>query len=120
MSIDGIGKGGGKPPLSGIDQPGSSSVTGSIGEASSEFKVAPSTVVEAPALQPLDQLRSGAISVSQYLDIKVNEATSHLDQRLGAEQLSFIRDSLREQLSTDPVLVELVRSATGALPPPTE
>jgi hypothetical protein len=119
MSIDGIGRGGGKPPVSGIDQPGSSS-TGSIGEGSSEFKVSPATAVETPALAPLDQLRSGTISVSQYLDIKVNEATSHLDQRVSVEQLSFIRASLREQLSTDPVLVELVRSATGAAPPPAE
>ena len=119
MSIDGIGRGGGKPPVSGIDQSGSSS-TGSIGEGSSEFKVSPSTAVETPAHAPLDQPRSGAISVSQYLDIKVNEATSHLDQRVSGEQLSFIRDSLREQLSTDPVLVELVRAATGAAPPRTE
>lgn len=120
MSIDGIGKSGTNPPVSGIDRPGSSS-TGAIGEApSGEFKVPAATPAETAALAPLDQLREGTISVSQYLDIKVNEATSHLEQRVSLEQLSFIRGNLREQLSADPILVELVRSATGALPSPNE
>ncbi len=119
MSIDRIGKGGGSP-ASGIGQPGSASSADVGSKAGSEFKVEKSGPAEAVANGPLEQLRSGEISVSQYLDIKVQEATAHLDQRLTAEQLSFIRDSLRDQLSTDPVLVELVQSTTGALPPRSE
>jgi hypothetical protein len=115
MSIDRIGKGGGGPPVTGIGQPSSSSTT-EVGSKGGEFKVQKATPTQAVTTEPLDRLRSGEISVSQYLDIKVEEATSHLDKHLSAEQLSFIRDSLREQLSTDPMLVELVQSATGALP----
>jgi hypothetical protein len=117
MSIDRIGKGGGAPG-SGVIQPGSAS--SEVGKAGGEFKVEKAAAPDAPGLGPLERLRSGEISLSQYLDIKVEEATAHLDRRLTSEQLSFIRESLREQLSTDPVLVDLVRSATGAVPPRSE
>jgi hypothetical protein len=36
---------------------------------------------------------------------------------LSGEQLSFIRESLRAQMSSDPALVDLVKSTTGQLPP---
>ena len=119
MGIDGIGKGGAPPPTSGIDRAPSPS-TAEVDSPSAEFKVGKTTPSEAPAGASLDQVRSGAISVSQYLDLKVNEATSHLANRLGAEQFAFIRQSLREQLSSDPALVDLVKAATGQLPPPNE
>ena len=119
MGIDGIGKGGARPPATGIDRSSSPSA-GEIGSPSSEFKVAKTAATEAPAAVSLDQVRSGAISISQYLDIKVSEATSHLTDRLSTEQVSFIRASLREQLSSDPALVDLVKAATGELPPRNE
>jgi len=115
MGIDGIGKGGGPPPTTGIDR--TSSSPAEIGSPSTEFKVGNAAPSEAASAASLDQVRSGAISVSQYLDLKVNEATSHLAPRLSAEQFSFVRQSLREQLSSDPTLVDLVKSATGQLPP---
>ncbi|HEX9294890.1 MAG TPA: hypothetical protein VF881_03625 [Polyangiaceae bacterium] len=118
MSIDRIGKGGGTPG-SAIIQPGSTSPE-APSKAESEFKVDKAAPADPAATGPLERLRSGEISLSQYLDIKVHEATAHLDQRLTTEQLSFIRDSLREQLSSDPLLVDLVQSATGALPPRSE
>lgn len=58
--------------------------------------------------------------MAQYLDLKVEEATSHLDGKLSAEQLDFVKNSLREQLTANPVLANLVHSATGALPPARE
>jgi hypothetical protein len=115
MGIDGIGKGGVRPPATGIDR--SSSSTAEVGSPSNEFKVGKTAASNAPVAASLDQVRSGAISVSQYLDLKVDEATSHLAHRLSAEQYSFIRKSLREQLSSDPALVDLVKAATGQLPP---
>src|SRR5262245_46933396 len=108
MGIDGIGKGGAPPPAGGIDRSTSPSAT-EIG-SSTEFKVGKTAAVEAAGSVSLDQVRSGAISVSQYLDLKVNESTAHLVDRLNAEQLSFIRQSLREQLSSDPALVDLVKA----------
>jgi hypothetical protein len=119
MGIDGIGKGGGKPPVSGVDRPGSAEV-GGVSGPTTEFKVSRTNAAEAISGGSLDQVRSGAISVSQYLDNKVSEATSHLTDRLSSEQLAFVRQSLREQLSSDPALIDLVKAATGSLPPPTE
>jgi hypothetical protein len=113
MSIDRIGKGGGGPPVSGIGSPS----TTEVGSKGGEFKVQKAASAEAVGTEPLDRLRAGEISVSQYIDIKVEQATAHLDKRVSPEQLSFIKDSLREQLAADPMLVELVQSATGALPP---
>jgi hypothetical protein len=118
MGIDGIGKGGAPAPASGIDR--STSPSTEVGSSSTEFKVGRAAPSEGIAAASIDQVRSGAISVSQYLDLKVNEATSHLADRLSAEQFSFVRQSLREQLSADPALVDLVKAATGQLPPPTE
>jgi hypothetical protein len=120
MSIDRIGKGGGGTPASGVGQPGASSTADVGSKQGADFKVPKAAPTQAAAAEPLERLRSGEISVSQYLDIKVEQATSHLDKRVSAEQLSFIRASLREQLATDPMLVELVQSATGALPPRNE
>jgi hypothetical protein len=117
MSIDRIGKGSGATPAAGIGQPGSSS---EVSKSGAEFKVPKSDASEPVAQTPLDRLRAGEISVSQYLDIKVSEATSHLGRRLGTEQLEFIRNSLRQQLASDPMLVELVKSTTGSLPPQNE
>jgi hypothetical protein len=113
MSIDRIGKGNGISPGTGIGQPSSSS---EVSKSGAEFKVTKSEAVEG-ARPPLDRLRAGEISVSQYLDIKVGEATAHLDRRLTTEQIDFIRNSLREQLTSDPLLAELVKASTGSLPP---
>ena len=117
MSINGIGKGGGLPPVAGSSE---TSATGPTQSVSTEFKVARAEVGRVGAAAPLDQLRAGQLTLPQYLDIKVIEATVHLDGKLSADQLAFVKNSLREQLSNDPALVDLVKAATGSLPPPTE
>jgi hypothetical protein len=119
MGIDGIGKGSAPPPATGIDRPTSPSGS-EVGSPSAEFKVGKAAASDAPAPVSLDHVRSGAISIAQYLDLKVDEATSHLTGRLSAEQISFVRTSLREQLSSDPALIDLVKTATGHLPPRNE
>lgn len=60
--------------------------------------------------------RAGTIDVNGYLDRKVDEAT-HALHGLPKHELDVIRHTLRQQLSTDPGLIELVQKATGALPP---
>jgi hypothetical protein len=40
----------------------------------------------------------------------------HLEGRLSPEQLEFVKEELRAQLQSDPVLIELVRRATGQSP----
>ena len=65
----------------------------------------------------LERLQAGAIDLEGYLDIKVHEATATMPG-LGPAQIDAIRAALRERLSTDPTLVDLVRQATGALQVP--
>lgn len=114
MSIDGIGRPPGGPggvgPLGGPAKPNVS------GEG---FQVERGAAASgaAPASDPLSRLQSGEISVDQYLDARVEDAITHLVSKLPAEQLEQIRSSLREQLESDPTLVELVRRATSVTPP---
>ena len=114
MGIDGIG-GGGFPPggVGGPNGPG-----GPKGAGKSDFSVpgteGPEQVEGANAsTTALERLQSGELNVDEYLDLRVSDATAHLQGSLGPEQLEFVRQSLREQLQTDPVLVELVKRATG-------
>ncbi len=118
MSINGIGKGSGSPP---IGAPGDAGRAGELKPVGSEFKVSrpdAASMVGGPA--PLDQLRAGTLTLPQYLDVKVREATAHLDGKISGDQMEFVKSSLREQLSSDPVLIDLVKATTGSLPPPSE
>jgi hypothetical protein len=104
MGVDGIS--GGSPPSP--DVPAAK-------EASP--REAFSVEAAAPALNPatdLDRVQSGELSVAEYLEARVNEATRHLEGAMGPEQLSMIREQLQEQLSTDPVLVRLVQRSVGS------
>ena len=113
MSIDGIGK----PPGAGIG--GIGGATGKEGTRATEsFKVDSS----APAAgggkvsAALAGLQRGELSLDQYLDGRVSDATSHLVGKLSPDQLEFVKQSLRDQMATDPVLVELVQRTTGSVP----
>jgi hypothetical protein len=123
MSIDRIGKGGppGAPPP---EKAGGGRVTGS-GHA---FEVTDPRAAAAPtkavgALEPsptaLDRWRAGEIDLNAYLDLKVNEATAHL-AALPTAELEAIQHALRERIASDPMLVELVRTATGHVPDPSD
>jgi hypothetical protein len=116
MGIDGIGKGAGV----GAVAPEVASKVGDaakVGTTAEPFRVGKAAPTQGSAPISLDRVRSGEISVSEYLDRKVSEVTSHLVDRLSPDQLAFVQENLREQLSTDPVLVDLVKAATGAVPP---
>jgi hypothetical protein len=102
MSIDGIGK---PPPVPAPEGPGATRESGGdfrLGESSS---VAPSG--------DLARLERGEIGFDAYLDARVGEATQHLVGHLTPEQLDFVKQALRTELESDPVLVELVQRATG-------
>jgi hypothetical protein len=105
MGIDGIGK---APPIA---PPGGAEPTGAASGSGGEFR-AGGAAPAAPA-SALARLERGEIGLDQYLDTRVAEATSHLAGRLSAEQLELVKQTLRTELSNDPVLVELVRQATG-------
>jgi hypothetical protein len=114
--VDGIGKGGpprgvgGTPPTTGPAKPAETGKTFEV------QKTREATAVEhVNANGPLEQLKAGKIDFNQYVDLKVNEATSHLEG-LSAGQLDTIKSMLRDRMATDPELVDLVKQATGQAP----
>lgn len=110
MAIDGVGK----PAGTGL---GGVQGVGGPSPQTSDFQVG-RTDASSPAAgsDALGRLERGEISLDQYLDGLVSSGTAHLEGRLPAAELDFVRETLREQVKTDPVLVELVRRATGASP----
>jgi hypothetical protein len=114
MGIDRIGK----PP---IPPSPSGSVTGATPSAGETFQVGKASAADSAApTSLLDRLKSGELNLDQYLELRVTDAVQHLDGKISAEQLDFVKQSLREQLRTDPVLVELVRRSTGMTPEASE
>jgi len=101
MGIDGIGKPPPVGPAGGVSAP-----TGS----SADFRL-PGVEGAGPSSE-LARLERGEIGLEAYLDARVAEATRHLSG-LGPQELELVRQTLRTELSGDPVLVELVRRATG-------
>jgi hypothetical protein len=115
MGIDRIG---GRPPGSPAPEVAGSSRPAGTGEPFQVSHSQASTSAEAVQVQAspaLERLRSGQIDLGQYLDQKVDEATSHLSA-LPAAQLDAIRGALRDRLAADPSLVDLVQAATGRTP----
>lgn len=118
MSIDRIGKGGAPPA-----QPpttGPTAETGKTFEVNRPDASAPARPTSAvTGTSPLERLQSGKLDFDGYLDAKVDEATAHL-KSVPKVQLEQIRTMLREQLSSDPALADLVKQATGRAPSPPE
>jgi len=102
MSIDGIGKAPPVPAPEGAAAPR---------ESGGEFRIGESAAV-APS-GDLARLERGEINLEAYLEARIGEATQHLAGRLSPEQLDFVKQTLRSELESDPVLGELVQRATG-------
>lgn len=109
MGIDGIGQGGGAPKVS----PGVTSINGPDSE---KFELSTESVERSEGAELLEQVQRGEVQLDAYLDVRVNDAVGHLEGKLSPEQLEFVKEELREQLRSDPVLIELVRRATGQSP----
>jgi hypothetical protein len=117
MGIDGIGK----PPGASIGSVGGVQ-SGEAARATEPFAVDRGSVGAASPSDrisaALSSLQRGELSLDQYLDGRVSDATTHLAGKITPDQLEFVKQSLREQLATDPVLVELVQRTTGSSPAP--
>lgn len=119
MSVDGIAKPGLAPVIS-----GGTGVSGGVGvsaTAPSALSITGTerfTLGEANPVNPLKgstelgKLTRGEITLDQFLEAKVEEATQALPG-LSAEELAFVKDTLRKELRQDPVLLELVRRTTS-------
>jgi hypothetical protein len=124
MGIDGIGKKGppGAPPATGTPGASRAPPTGrpfQVDQSQKSGAAVRAGEVRATEPTPLERLRAGEIDVKGYVDAKVNEATAHLGP-MPPEKLEQIRASLRDRIGSDPLLVELVKKATGHVPPPTD
>jgi len=73
-------------------------------------------VSEPPKSEMLRRLGRQEITLEQYLDHCVEEAVAHIKGRLNSERLQFIRAMIRDQMTTDPVLVRYIEQATGQSP----
>lgn len=112
MSIDGIGR----PPKPPNDV-GAPQAPAAVGAPRESFQLERAAATDAVSEKgPLGQLERGEIGLEQYLDARVEAALAPLVESLNPESLAFLKSSLRAELATDPVLVELVRRATGANP----
>ena len=118
MGIDRISKGGLTPPT---NTTADVSKSGQSFEATLAEKAGKSdrtgAVAPPPASGPsaLERLQAGQIDLNGYLDLKIDQATSHL-QGLAPSALESIKKALREQLATDPTLTDLVKGAAGRAP----
>ena len=121
MGIDRVGKsGGGVGSLPGSED--ASKATGVSKTFEAHVDDAAAKGVERAsgvATTPLEKLRAGEVDVHGYIDLKVDEATAHL-KGLAPAELESIKTMLRDELTGDPGLAELVRRATGHLPTSSE
>jgi hypothetical protein len=130
MGIDRIGR---TPPPAPDPEAGGASRPGPTASNDSTFRVPgtqasgtlpssdgrgvdPTRAAGAPSTAP-ERLRSGDVDLQGYVDLKVDEATSHLSALPPAE-LASIRSALRDRMAADPSLVELLQTATGQPPLP--
>ena len=110
MGIDGVGKPGApQGPVGSIGGSGATQGEGFRVEEGDETS-------SATGSEALQQLERGELGLTEYLEVRVAEATRHLEGTLSPQQLEFVKESLKEQLATDPVLVQLVKRTTGASP----
>jgi hypothetical protein len=120
MAIDGIGR---KGPVVAPDPAAGAGGASGTASPTREFdpgraeRPAASSSVEGAAPTALERLRSGVITLAEYLELKVEQATAHLTMLPPAE-LESVRSALRDRLAADPSLGDLVRAATGSTPQP--
>jgi len=69
-----------------------------------------------PKSEMLCKLQRREITLDQYLDHIVKNTVAHLTGRISTEQLEYIQNLVREQIMTDPVVVQYVERATGMNP----
>jgi len=119
MGIDGIGSKGPPavpPPQVGAQGPVRAPEAGRTFEVPRSAPPAETAPTEAPR-GALERLRAGELDANGYVDAKVQEATAHLGV-LPPARLEEIRAAMRDRMTSDPALAELLRTAAGHVPVP--
>ena len=73
-------------------------------------------VVEPPKSEMLCRLQRHEISLGQYLDHCAEEAVAHLKGLVDSERLQFIKEMIRDQMTTDPVMIRYIEQTTSLSP----
>ena len=73
-------------------------------------------VVEPLKSETLCRLQRHEISLGQYLDHCAEEAVAHLKGLVDSERLQFIKETIRDQMTTDPVMIRYIEQTTGLSP----
>ncbi len=71
-----------------------------------------------PGSAELQKLKNGELTLDEYVELRLERALARLSGFVSDEQREVLRQTIREQFSTDPVLQEYVRRATGRVPEP--
>jgi hypothetical protein len=66
----------------------------------------------------LQKVRRGEMSLDEYLDERAELALAHVKGKVTEARLQMLRETVREHMRTDPVVVEMVRRLTGLEPEP--
>jgi hypothetical protein len=66
------------------------------------------------ASDALLRLRRGEITLDEYLDFRADEAIRDIEGVLPTRRVAVIRETLRQQLAMDPVLVGMVEHLTAS------
>lgn len=101
MSIDRIGGPSQPAPVGATD--GARSVDAATTDAATE----------AAAPSPAEQVRAGTMSVDAYVELRVGDATKHLEGLVSPGDLGQIQQTLRSELMSDPALRGLAEAAIG-------
>lgn len=72
--------------------------------------------VKRPECEAVRKVKSGEMSLDEYLESRTEEALLHIKGKIPDETFENIRYILREKIRTDPLLVEAVRRSTGKTP----
>jgi len=82
-----------------------------------EISIAANVGAAGPELsEEIRQLQRGTLSLDEYLDGQAERAVAHLRGQVSSRRLDDIKSVLREQMTTSPGLVELLRRAGVTLP----
>ena len=118
MGIDRVGKG--APPVEAPGLEGAAAPAAPAQPFSGAGAAAPVSSPGAPTA--LDRLRAGELTLDGYIESRVDEATAHLvgstPGGVAPAALESIRGALRDRITSDPLFVELVQTATGQTPEP--
>ncbi len=116
--VGGIGgPNGGGPPgpgkVGGVGGPGAPATSEVHGPAKASFREALGVerAEGAGVASPLERLRAGEIDLQGYVDLRVREATAHLEGVLSPADLDAVRDQLREVVEDDPDVAALAKGA---------